>query len=67
MKRPIIKSSPPSDVLLLDHHNGETNVMIILLEYENGSKFKNVYVYSKSVYQAKDVYLETLLNLFKEI
>lgn len=33
--------------------------MINLIEYENGLKFENVYVYSKSLYQPKYVYMET--------
>lgn len=37
-------------------------VMINLIEHGNGLKFKNVYVYSKSLYKPKYIYLEKLLN-----
>lgn len=43
---------------------GKTNVMISLLEHENGLKFENVYVYSRSLYQDKYQYL---IELFKPI
>lgn len=46
---------------------GKTNVMINLIEHENGLKFENVYVYSKSLYQPKYVYLEKLLRPIKGI
>lgn len=46
---------------------GKTNVMINLIEHENGIKFENVYVYSKSLYQQKYVYLEKLLKPMKHI
>lgn len=41
---------------------GKTNVMINLIEHENGLKFENIYVYSKSLYQPKYIYLEKLLK-----
>lgn len=40
---------------------GKTNVIITLLEHENGLKFENVYVYSKSLNQDKYVYLRDIL------
>lgn len=46
---------------------GKTNVMINLIEHENGLKFENVYVYSKSLRQPKYVYLEKLLKPIKGI
>lgn len=46
---------------------GKTNVMINLIEHENGLKFENVYVYSKSLNQPKYVYLERLLKPIKDI
>lgn len=44
---------------------GKTNIMINLIEHENGLKFENVYVYSKSLYQPKYIYLEKLLKPIK--
>lgn len=46
---------------------GKTNVMISLIEHENGLKFKNVYVYSRSLYQPKYLYLKDLLKPIKGI
>lgn len=46
---------------------GKTNVMISLIEHENGLKFENIYVYSKSLYQPKYLYLEKLLKPLKGI
>lgn len=46
---------------------GKTNVMISLLEHENGLKFRNIYLYSKSLYQPKYIYLEKLLKPIKGI
>ena len=44
---------------------GKTNVMLTLIEHPNGLKFKNVYLYSKSLYQPKYLYLEKLLKPIK--
>lgn len=44
---------------------GKTNTMLSLLEHPNGLKFENVYVYSKSLYQPKYIYLEKLLKPIK--
>lgn len=41
---------------------GKTNVMISLLEHENGLCFSNVYIYSKSLFQPKYQYLNMLLE-----
>lgn len=41
---------------------GKTNIMITLLEHENGLKFENVYIYSKSLNQAKYQYLKSVLS-----
>jgi Poxvirus A32 protein. len=45
---------------------GKTNVMIGLLTHPNGLYFKNVYVYSKSLYQPKYKYLEKVLDSLVE-
>lgn len=41
---------------------GKTNVMLSLLFNPNGAKFKNVYVYSKSLYQPKYQLLQNVLE-----
>jgi hypothetical protein len=41
---------------------GKTNVLISLIESPNGVKFQNIYIYSKSLFQAKYKYLESLLK-----
>lgn len=41
---------------------GKTNVMLSLLEHENGLKFENVYIYSKSLHQPKYQYLKRVLS-----
>lgn len=46
---------------------GKTNLMITLLEHPNGLKFENIYVYSKSLYQPKYIYLKKLLKPIKGI
>lgn len=46
-------------------NSGKTNVMISLLENPNGLKFKNIYLYSKSLQQPKYKYLEQLLQPIK--
>lgn len=46
---------------------GKTQVMITLLESPNGLRFENVYIYSKSLYQPKYVYLQQLLKNIDEI
>lgn len=46
---------------------GKTNVILALLTSENGLRFENVYVYSKSLYQSKYDYLRKLLKGIKEI
>lgn len=46
---------------------GKTNVMLSMLEHPNGLRFKNIYLYSKSLYQPKYDYLRTLLRPLKEI
>jgi hypothetical protein len=48
-------------------NSGKTNVMLGLLEHKNGLCYKNVYVYSKSLYQPKYVYLKLLLEPIKGI
>lgn len=44
---------------------GKTNLMISLIESPNGLKFKNIYVYSKSLYQPKYCYLKKLIKPIK--
>lgn len=46
---------------------GKTNVVISLLESPNGLRFENIYVYSKSLQQAKYKYLEQLFEIIDEI
>lgn len=46
---------------------GKTNVMVTLLTSNNGLRFENVYVYSKSLYQSKYEFLRKLINSIKEI
>lgn len=46
---------------------GKTNVIISLLEAPNGLHFENVYVYAKSLFQPKYVYLKKLLASIKGI
>lgn len=46
---------------------GKTNVMITLLESPNGLRFENVYIYSKSLFQPKYLYLKQMLSSVKEI
>nr|DAC81269.1 TPA_asm: FtsK [Bos-associated insect adintovirus 2] len=46
---------------------GKTNVMISLIEHENGLKFENIYLYSRSLSQPKYIYLEHLLKPIKGI
>jgi len=43
-------------------NSGKTNVMLSLLTDPNGLRFKNVYVYSKSLYQDKYKFLQDVLN-----
>lgn len=46
---------------------GKTNVIISLIENLNGLRFENVYIYSRSLYQPKYVYLKQLLSQIKGI
>lgn len=46
---------------------GKTNVIISLLESPNGLHFENVYVYAKSLFQPKYVYLKKVLSKIKGI
>lgn len=41
---------------------GKTNVMLSLLLHENGLKFKNVYLYSKTGFQPKYMFLKEVLS-----
>lgn len=44
---------------------GKTNVMMSLIESPNGLKFKNIYLYSKSLHQSKYQYLKKLISSVK--
>lgn len=46
---------------------GKTNAILSLLENPNGLRFENVYVYAKSLFQPKYVYLKSLLSSIKGI
>ena len=41
---------------------GKTNVMMSLIEHPNGLKFRNIYVYSKSLHQPKYEYLKNIIS-----
>lgn len=41
---------------------GKTNVMLTLLLHENGLRFKNIYLYSKTFYQPKYCYLKKIIE-----
>lgn len=46
---------------------GKTNLMIGLLLHKEGLCFKNVYIYSKTLYQPKYIYLERVLSLVPSV
>lgn len=46
---------------------GKTNTMLSLLLNENGLKFRNVYLYSKTIFQPKYCFLEEVLKRIPEI
>lgn len=46
---------------------GKTNLLISLIESENGLSFENIYIYSKTLQQEKYEYLESLLKPIKHI
>lgn len=46
-------------------NSGKTNVIISLLESPNGLRFENVYVYAKSLFQPKYIYLKQMLSSIK--
>lgn len=46
---------------------GKTNVLITLIEAENGLKFENVYIYCKTLDQDKYKYLENILKPIAEV
>lgn len=46
---------------------GKTNVLLSLLEDENGLSFENIYLYAKSLHQPKYVYLRNLMSKLPEI
>lgn len=46
---------------------GKTNLIIGLLLHKNGLRFKNVYLYSKTLYQPKYAFLEKVLSLVPDM
>ena len=46
---------------------GKTNLLLSLIESENGIKFENLYVYSKTLQQDKYKYLAEILTPIREI
>lgn len=46
---------------------GKTNLVIGLLLHENGLKFHNVYIYCKTLYQPKYLFLEKVLRLVPQV
>lgn len=46
---------------------GKTNLLISLIESENGLSFENIYIYSKTLQQDKYKYLEYLLKPIKSV
>lgn len=46
---------------------GKTNLVVGLLIHENGLHYKNVYVYSKTLFQPKYVFLEKVLQRIPEV
>lgn len=46
---------------------GKTNLIFTLLTHENGIKFENVYIYSKTLDQKKYVMLEDIVNEVRDI
>lgn len=41
---------------------GKTNLLLALLSHPNGLRFKNIYIYSKSLHQNKYIFLEKILK-----
>ncbi|KAK9754552.1 Poxvirus A32 protein [Popillia japonica] len=54
-------------IIVASSGGGKTNLMLSLLFDENGLKFDNVYVYSKSLYQPKYQLLSEVMNNIKEV
>lgn len=46
---------------------GKTNLMISLLLHENGLRFSNLYVYSKSLFQPKYVFLQKVIEMVSDV
>lgn len=46
---------------------GKTNVMMSLLLHQNGLKFQNVYLYSKTSYQSKYIFLKEIFTSVPEV
>lgn len=46
---------------------GKTNLMVGLLLHENGLRYINLYIYSKSLYQPKYVFLDKVINIVPKV
>lgn len=46
---------------------GKTNLMIGLILHENGLRYKNIYVYSKTLHQSKYIFLENVFKLVPSV
>lgn len=46
---------------------GKTNLVIGLLLHKNGLRFRNVYLFSKTLYQPKYTFLENVLNIVPNV
>lgn len=46
---------------------GKTNIMLSLILHENGLKFKNLYIYSKTTFQPKYRFLKEVLSKIPEV
>lgn len=59
---PLFPSSSIRAIFCGPSNCGKTNLMISLLLHENGLRFENIYIYSKSLYQPKYVFLKNVLE-----
>lgn len=63
------KILPPSIRALIcgPSNCGKTNVLLTLLIEPNGLRFENIYIYSKSLFQPKYIFLKNLMSSIKGI
>jgi len=61
---PLLPSSI-REIIIGPSNCGKTNVMILLLTHPLGLRFKNVYIYSKSLYQLKYKDLRKIVTSIK--